>query len=118
MRNRNSTPVTRTAHLNPGLTQSRYSRFGQLTILVVDDEATILETVEHKLRREGFSVFTAPSAEDGMRLFRQVKPDLLILDVMLPHRSGFDLCKAVRRESQAPIIFLTAKAAETRRMQG
>lgn len=89
-----------------------------MKVLLVDDEPTILETVETKLRKEGYSVFTAATAEDGMRLYRQAKPDLLILDVMLPQRSGFDLCKAVRKDSTVPIIFLTARASEGDRVSG
>ncbi|MCB0826497.1 MAG: response regulator transcription factor [Armatimonadetes bacterium] len=89
-----------------------------MKILVVDDEPTILETVERKLRREGYSVFTAGSAEEAMRLYRLVKPDLLLLDVMLPQRSGMELAQAIRRESQVPIIFMTAKSAEEDRLQG
>ncbi|MBL8087855.1 MAG: response regulator transcription factor [Chthonomonas sp.] len=89
-----------------------------MKILVVDDEQTILETIEAKLRKEGFTVFTAETAEEGMRIYRQMKPDLLVLDVMLPNRSGFDLCKAIRRESKVPIIFLTARASEQDRVAG
>lgn len=89
-----------------------------MKVLLVDDEPTILETVETKLRKEGYSVFTAATAEDGMRLYRQARPDLLILDVMLPQRSGFDLCKAVRKDSSVPIIFLTARASEGDRVSG
>ncbi|MBS1707298.1 MAG: response regulator transcription factor [Armatimonadetes bacterium] len=89
-----------------------------MKILVVDDEPTILETVQHKLRREGHTVFTAPSAEEGMRLVRMTKPDLLILDVMLPQRSGFELARAIRKDSTVPIIFLTAKSSEEDRVQG
>ncbi len=89
-----------------------------MKVLVVDDEQTILETVETKLRREGYTVFTAESAEEGMRIFRQAKPDLLVLDVMLPSRSGLDLCKAIRRDSKVPIIFLTARASEEDRIAG
>lgn len=89
-----------------------------MKVLLVDDETTILETVETKLRKEGYSVFTATSAEDGMRLYRQAKPDLLILDIMLPQRSGFDLCKAIRKDSRVPIIFLTARADEGDRVSG
>lgn len=89
-----------------------------MKILVVDDESTILETVEHKLRKEGHTVFTAESAEEGMRVYRLVKPDLLLLDVMLPGRSGFDFAQAVRRDSQVPIIFLTARSAEKDRVEG
>jgi DNA-binding response OmpR family regulator len=89
-----------------------------MKILVVDDESTILETVEHKLRKEGHTVFTAESAEEGMRVYRLVKPDLMLLDVMLPGRSGFDFAQAVRRDSQVPIIFLTARSAEKDRVEG
>lgn len=89
-----------------------------MKVLIVDDEPTILETVELKLRKEGFSTFTADSAEEGMRLFRRVKPDLILLDIMLPNRSGFDLCRAVRKDSGTPIIFVSAKGEESDRIKG
>jgi len=89
-----------------------------MKILLVDDETTILETVENKLRKEGYTVFTAESAEEGMRLFKMVRPDLVVLDIMLPQRSGFDFCQAVRRNSSTPIVFLTARASEDDRVQG
>lgn len=89
-----------------------------MKVLIVDDEPTILETMEHKLRKEGYSTFTADSAEEGMRLFRRVRPDLILLDIMLPQRSGTDLCKAIRRDSTTPIIFISAKADESDRIQG
>lgn len=96
----------------------REERTAAMKLLIVDDEPTILETVETKFRKEGFSTFTADSAEEGMRLFRRVKPDLVILDIMLPQRSGYDFCRAIRRDSQTPIIFLSAKADETDRIKG
>lgn len=89
-----------------------------MKLLIVDDEPTILETVENKFRKEGFSTFVADSAEEGMRLFRRVKPDLVILDIMLPQRSGYDFCRAIRRDSQTPIIFLSAKADDVDRIKG
>jgi len=89
-----------------------------MRVLVIDDEPTIVETIEHKLRREGYSVFKAGTAEDGIRTFRQVRPDIILLDVMLPNRSGFDLCRAIRRDSRTPIIFLTARASEDDRIAG
>jgi DNA-binding response OmpR family regulator len=89
-----------------------------MKVLIVDDEATIAETIEHKLRREGFSTFTADSAEEGMRLFKRVSPDLIILDIMLPNRSGYDLCRAIRKDSATPIIFLSARAEESDRVKG
>jgi len=89
-----------------------------MKILIVEDETTLLETVEMRFRKEGFSTFTATSAEDGMRLYRRIRPDLLILDIMLPQRSGLDLCKAIRKESSVPIIFLTARVDDADRIQG
>lgn len=89
-----------------------------MKVLVVDDEPSILETVERKLRKEGYSTFTAESAEDGLRLFKALKPDLLLVDVMLPQRSGFDLCRAVRKTSKVPVIFLTARSSEDDRVMG
>ncbi|MCU0315918.1 MAG: response regulator transcription factor [Fimbriimonadaceae bacterium] len=89
-----------------------------MKILVVDDEQTILETVEHKLRKEGYSVFTADTAEEGLRLHKALKPDLLVLDVMLPQRSGFELAKAIRAQSSVPIIFLTARSSEEDKVSG
>jgi DNA-binding response OmpR family regulator len=91
---------------------------GSMKLLIIDDEPAILETVETKLRKEGFSTFTAESAEEGMRLFRRIKPDLIVLDIMLPQRSGLDLCRAIRRDSNVPIIFVSARAEEADRIKG
>lgn len=89
-----------------------------MKLLVVDDEPTLLETVETKLRREGFTTFVADSAEEGMRIYKRVRPDLIILDIMLPRRSGYDLCRAVRKDGSTPIIFLSARADESDRVKG
>ena len=89
-----------------------------MKLLIVDDEPAILETVETKMRREGFSTFTADSAEEGLRLFRKVRPDLVILDIMLPGRSGFDLCRTIRKDSATPILFVSARADEADRVKG
>ena len=70
------------------------------------------------MRREGYSTFTAETAEEGMRLFRRVKPDLILLDIMLPQRSGYEFCNAVRKESTTPIIFVTARTDEQDRVKG
>lgn len=91
---------------------------GTMTILIIDDEPAITETLEAKFRREGFSTFTAGTAEDGMRLFKKIKPDMVILDIMLPNRTGHDFCKAVRRDNQTPIIFVSARASEEDRIAG
>ena len=89
-----------------------------MKLLIVDDEPTLVETVQNRMRKDGFTTFSAGSAEEGMRLFRRVKPDLILLDIMLPNRSGFDLCRAIRRDSNTPIIFLTARADEAERVKG
>ena len=89
-----------------------------MKLLIVDDEPAIVETVEAKMRKEGFTTFTADSAEEAMRLFRRVKPNLVILDVMLPQRSGLEFCRAVRKESATPIIFISARADEADRVKG
>lgn len=89
-----------------------------MKLLIIDDEPAILDTVETKMRREGYTTFTAESAEEGMHLFRRVKPDLVILDIMLPQRSGLDFCRAVRRENTTPIIMISAKSEEADRVKG
>jgi DNA-binding response OmpR family regulator len=89
-----------------------------MKLLIVDDEPTLVETVENRMRREGFSTFTAGTAEDALRLFKKVRPDLILLDIMLPNRSGYDLCRAIRKHAQTPIIFLTARGDETDRVRG
>lgn len=94
------------------------ARGSGMKILIIDDEPSILETVENKFRKEGFSTFTADSAEEGMRLFKRIKPDLVILDIMLPQRSGFDFCRALRRDSNTPILFISARADEADRVRG
>ncbi|MCX7800137.1 MAG: response regulator transcription factor [Fimbriimonadales bacterium] len=89
-----------------------------MKVLIVDDEPTLLETVEMRMRRDGHTTFTAASAEEALNLFRRVRPDVILLDIMLPKRSGYDLCRIIRKESQVPILFLTARASETDRIQG
>lgn len=89
-----------------------------MKLLIIDDEPAIVETVETRMRRDGFTTFTADSAEEGMRLFRRIKPDLVILDIMLPQRSGFEFCRSVRQEHATPIIMLSARAEEADRVKG
>jgi len=89
-----------------------------MKLLIVDDEPTLVETVQNRMRKEGYSTFTAGSAEEGMRLFKRVRPDLILLDIMLPNRSGLDLCRAVRKDSSTPIIFLTARGEDAEKVKG
>jgi DNA-binding response OmpR family regulator len=79
------------------------------TVLLVDDDARLREIVGMALGGEGYRVTTAGSAEDAVRLLDRDDPDLLILDVMLPGRDGFELCRDIRTRSPLPILMLTAK---------
>ena len=89
-----------------------------MKVLVVDDEAPIVEVITYNLRKEGFQTVSAMDAETCIELVRSEKPDLIILDVMLPAASGFDVCRSLRRHSDVPIIMLTARAEETDRVVG
>lgn len=89
-----------------------------MKLLIIDDEQTLCETVELRMQKEGFTTFSAGSAEDGMRLFKRVRPDLVILDIMLPNRSGYEFCRAVRKDSSVPIIFVSALANPDDRLKG
>jgi phosphate regulon transcriptional regulator PhoB len=86
--------------------------------LVVDDEQPLLDVLQYSLQREGFEVITATDSEEALQRFDEHQPDLVILDVMLPTRSGFEVCQILRRRSSVPIIMLTAKGAETDRVVG
>lgn len=89
-----------------------------MKILVVDDEQPIVEAVAYNLKKEGFAVLTASDAEQCLELARKETPDLVILDVMLPSASGFDICRMLRKQGGLPIIMLTARADETDRVVG
>jgi DNA-binding response OmpR family regulator len=78
-------------------------------LLVVDDDERILETMRLALEEEGYRVDVARDAEEALERIRAAPPDLLLLDVMLPGRDGFELCREIRKTSNLPIILLTAK---------
>jgi DNA-binding response OmpR family regulator len=79
------------------------------TVLVVDDERKIVDIVRAYLEREGFRVVTAADGESALRQVRQEQPALVVLDVMLPALSGWDVCRRIRAHSDVPIIMLTAR---------
>jgi DNA-binding response OmpR family regulator len=79
------------------------------TVLLVDDDSRLREIVAMALEGEGYGVRTTDSAEEAVRVFDRDEPDLLILDVMLPGRDGFELCREIRTRSPVPILMLTAK---------
>lgn len=87
-------------------------------IFVVDDEIKILEVVKSYLEREGFSVITETNGNNVLDTFKKEKPDLVILDLMLPGISGEELCKRLRQFSNVPILMLTAKVQESDKING
>jgi DNA-binding response OmpR family regulator len=87
-------------------------------ILLVDDETSILEVVRYNLEKSNFQVITARDGLEAVRLTRSEKPDLLILDLMLPGMDGFEVCRQIRSQSDVPIIMLTAKDEEVDRVVG
>lgn len=88
------------------------------TILLVEDEPALAESIQYNLQREGFGVILAADGAAGLSLFRSERPNLILLDLMIPEISGFDLCRMVRTESQVPIIVLTARDAESDKVLG
>lgn len=89
-----------------------------MKVLVVDDEAPIVDAISYNLRKEGYTPVAAGDADQCLSMVRDEKPNLIILDVMLPSGSGYDVCRILRKHSDIPIIMLTARAEETDRVVG
>ncbi len=87
-------------------------------ILIIDDEPGILKLVESYLRPEGFDILTASDGVQGLQAARTFKPDLIVLDIMLPGIDGLELLSQLRRESNVYVILLTAKTEETDKIVG
>jgi len=87
-------------------------------ILVVDDERKIVKLVKAYLEQAGFQVVTAYDGQEALIVFRHAQPDLVVLDLMLPRIDGLDVARTMRRESNVPIIMLTARVEETDRLIG
>ncbi len=92
--------------------ESRVSSAPTVTVLVVEDEDSFIDALTVGLAREGFRVQVARDGAQALDLFDVVKPDLVLLDVMLPKVSGIDVCRELRRRSTVPIIMVTAKGSE------
>jgi two-component system response regulator RegX3 len=88
------------------------------TVLVVEDEAALADSISYSLSREGFGVLTAIDGEKALERFRADRPSIVVLDLMLPKLSGLDVCRAIRAESQVPIVILTAKDSEADKVAG
>ena len=78
-------------------------------ILVVDDDTNICELLRLYLTKEGYQVTTANDGEEGLDKFNQVKPDMVLLDVMMPKMDGLEVCRRIRKLGNTPVMMLTAK---------
>lgn len=87
-------------------------------ILVIDDEFGILEVIQAYLLKEGYEVYTSTNGKQGYLLFEQTKPDIIVLDLMLPDMTGEEICARIREKSNTPIIMLTAKKELDDRIHG
>ena len=87
-------------------------------VLVIEDEARIVRLISDYLEKEGYKVIDARDGEEGLVAFERQQPALIILDLMLPKKDGLEVAKEIRKESQVPIIMLTAKTEEADRVTG
>lgn len=87
-------------------------------ILVVEDEYDIRELLQNYLENEGYQVITASDGEQALDVFRQSSTDLILLDILLPHLNGYEVCKIIREESDVPIIMVTALDSEQNQLKG
>lgn len=87
-------------------------------VYVIDDEESILEIVDFNLEKSGYKVKTFQYGKDLLEVFNKKKPDLIILDLMLPDMDGLDICRKVKKESDVPIIILSAKGEELDKVLG
>ncbi|PGA88733.1 DNA-binding response regulator [Bacillus pseudomycoides] len=87
-------------------------------IAIIEDEDNIREICKRYLESEGYEVYTAENGEEGWNLFQQYQPDLIVLDLMMPKKDGWELCEEIRQHSNVPIIILTARAEERDRILG
>ena len=89
-----------------------------VSVLVVEDDKNIQELLRMYLEKEGYAVTVADDGGQGLAKFRAIKPDLVLLDVMMPVMDGWAVCKAIRAESQSPVIMLTAKGETDDKVAG
>ncbi|MBI3979741.1 MAG: response regulator transcription factor [Chloroflexi bacterium] len=87
-------------------------------ILVVDDERNIVQLVKLYLTNEGFKVEAAGTGHEAIEAYRRIRPDLVVLDLMLPDIDGWEVCRQIRKESDVPIIFLTARTDDVDKIVG
>jgi two-component system OmpR family response regulator len=88
------------------------------TVLVVEDDKALSEVLKYNLTKEGYNVVTAFDGSQALELARRERPDLILLDIMLPELDGFEVCRILRKEMNVPIVMLTAKGDEIDRVVG
>ena len=91
---------------------------GNNKILIVEDDTNLLTALKYNLQKDGYDVITSTDGAEAVETARKAKPDLIVLDVMLPKMNGFDVCRILRKEMIVPILMLTAKAEETDKVVG
>lgn len=101
------------------MTKNNYPGLDRMPkVLLIEDEATVRDTLAMNLRAENYEVLTAADGVDGLQQAREGSPDLIILDLMLPELDGLSVCRMLRRDSNVPIIMLTARGTEMDRIAG
>jgi two-component system KDP operon response regulator KdpE len=93
-------------------------RGNEKRLLIVDDDQRLLEALVLYFDKQGYRVYTASEGDDGLRQLYKVHPDLVILDIMLPRMSGWEVCERIRQMTNVPIIMLTARGQESDRVKG
>ncbi|MBI5287523.1 MAG: response regulator transcription factor [Chloroflexi bacterium] len=88
------------------------------TVLVVEDEASLASTLSYNLRKNGFNVVSASDGLEGLQVARRDRPDVIVLDLMLPKMDGLEVCRRIRADSDVPILMLTAKSEEFDKVVG
>src|SRR5436305_7299311 len=91
------------------------------TIVLIEDDSDLFALLKYNLEKEGFSFAGSQTGRGALDLCRRIRPDLILLDIMLPDSDGLDICKGIRNDvdlAQTPIVFLTARASETDRIVG
>jgi len=87
-------------------------------ILIADDDVNVHQSLSAYFKREGYQILSAYDGEEAMNLAKNIKPDMILLDIMMPKKDGLVVCREIRRESNVPIIMLTAKAEEFDKLLG
>jgi len=112
-----STPAVMDADDRPASSDTS----AEATILVVDDEDDILDLLQYNLEREGYATVVARDGPEALKVTREVQPDLIVLDIMMPHLNGLEVCRRLRQDAHLrhiPILMLTAKSSDPDQIKG